>query len=314
MGSNKFHRSLNKGETWKALSDDLTNGAKEGDVPFGTLTVIHESPIHFGWICVGSDDGLLHVSKDGGQTWSNRSKGLPQGLWISEVMWSAHEENTLFATCNGYRDDHFNAYVYRSNDAGKTWERIGKNLPKEPVNCLILDSKNADLIFVGTDNGLYVSMDAGTEFMKMQGGLPEAPVHDLVIQDREDELVVATHGRSIWVANIKHLRETKNAPWLEAPENYALSSFNEPWNPWFKQDGPYLAFYVGAEKNGMGTVSLVDTDGSSLLSESLEYQKGPNELRWNLSKLVGTDIEPGTYMLKWQGADGIENTAEILIE
>ncbi|MEO0405279.1 MAG: glycosyl hydrolase, partial [Bacteroidota bacterium] len=202
MGSNHFHRSLDQGETWQKLGSDLTHGAKTGDVPYGTLTCIEESPNHFGWIAVGSDDGYIHISKDGGQNWTRISDNLPQHLWVSRLEWSVHNDEVIYVTLNGYRYDHFDAYVYKTENGGATWTRIGTDLPKEPVNALVEDTHNPNLLFVGTDHGLYCSMDQGSTFMKMQGGLPEGPVHDLVIQDTAEELVVATHGRSIWIAPI----------------------------------------------------------------------------------------------------------------
>ena len=200
--SNRFHRSLNKAENMETLTGDLTNGKKDGDIPFGTATTISESPLKFGLIYVGTDDGNIQVSKDGGYTFTLVSKKLPQGLYVSRVKASQYKLSRVYATLNGYRNDHFSAYVYVSEDFGDTWTAIGKNLPAGPVNVIIEDVKHEDILYVGTDNGLYTSFNQGVTFMNMSHNLPNVPIHDLVIQTRENELVVGTHGRSIFITKL----------------------------------------------------------------------------------------------------------------
>jgi photosystem II stability/assembly factor-like uncharacterized protein len=206
-GSNKFHRSLNKAENLQTLSGDLTNGKKEGDVPYGTLSTISESPIKFGLIYVGTDDGNIQVSKDGGYSFSLVSKKLPQGLYVTRVTASKFKEGRVYATLNGYRNDHFNAYVFVSEDYGQNWTTIGKNLPAEPVNVIIEDAIYEDVLYLGTDNGLYSSFDRGSSFMSMNHQLPNVAIHDLTIQTRENELVVGTHGRSIFICKLNELHK-----------------------------------------------------------------------------------------------------------
>lgn len=202
MGSNRFHRSLNKAENMETLSGDLTNGGKKGDVPYGTLSTIAESPLKFGLLYVGTDDGNIQLSKDGGYTWTKISEQLPQNLWVSRVTPSAFKEGRVYASLNGYRYDNFLPYLYVSEDYGTTWKQIGTDLPTEPINVVKEDPKNEQILYVGTDNGLYVSLNQGQSFMAMKGGLPRVPVHDIMIQQRENEIVVGTHGRSIYIAKL----------------------------------------------------------------------------------------------------------------
>jgi len=206
-GSNRFHRSMNKAETMETLTGDLTNGKKEGDIPFGTSTTISESPLKFGLIYIGTDDGNIQVSKDGGYTFALVSKKLPQGLYVSRVRASQYKLSRVYATLNGYRNDHFAAHVYVSEDYGETWTAIGKNLPAEPVNVIIEDPKQEDILYLGTDHGLYTSFNKGQSFMSMNHHLPNVPVHDLVIQVRENELVVGTHGRSIFITKLDDVQK-----------------------------------------------------------------------------------------------------------
>ncbi len=205
LGAQKLFRSLDKGAHWQAISGDLTKGGKKGNVPYGTLTTIHESPLKFGLIYVGTDDGLIWLTKDGGVNWQRISDSLPQNYWVSRVWASRFKEGSVFVALNGYRWDNFKALIYRSENYGRNWTQIGLNLPPEPVNVIKEDPVNEHIIYVGTDHGVYVSLDDGRNFMPFAKGLADAPVHDLVVQPREHDLVIATHGRSIYIANMNEV-------------------------------------------------------------------------------------------------------------
>lgn len=214
-GSNRFHRSMNKGENAQNLSGDLTGGRKEGNVPFGTLVALSESPLRFGLIYTGSDDGMIHVSKDGGYTWTPLHNKLPkqvQGLYVSRIIASRYAEGRVYATLNGYRNDHFNAYVFVSEDYGTTWRQICNDLPAEPVNVIREDPKQEQVLYIGTDHGLYVTLNRGTSSMAWMAGLPRVAVHDIAIQERENEIVLGTHGRSIYIAPIKEVQKLAAEP------------------------------------------------------------------------------------------------------
>ncbi|MEN9299095.1 MAG: hypothetical protein RLZZ429_1408 [Bacteroidota bacterium] len=207
-GSNKFHRSMNRGDSLVTMSADLTTNPKQGDVPFGTLTSISESPLRFGLIYVGSDDGNIQVSKDGGYTWTLINKKLPKGLYVSRVTASAFNESRVYVSLNGYRNDHFTAYVYVSDDYGNTWRQIMTDLPAEPVNVVKEDTEDGNIIYVGTDGGLYVSVNGGNSSMLWNKGMPSSvPVHDVVVHPRDGEIVVGTHGRSLYIAKLDELRK-----------------------------------------------------------------------------------------------------------
>ncbi|HMO88973.1 MAG TPA: hypothetical protein PKA69_07340 [Lacibacter sp.] len=209
-GSNRLYRSFNKGEQPQAMGPDLTGGRKEGNVPFGTLVALSESPLRFGLIYTGSDDGFIHVSRDGGYTWTALHTKLPkqvQGLYVSRLVASRYKEGRVYVTLNGYRNDHFNAYVFVSEDYGATWKQICNDLPAEPVNVIREDPKHAPLLYIGTDHGLYVSTDGGNSSMAWMAGLPRVAVHDIAIQERENEIVLGTHGRSIYIASLSAVQK-----------------------------------------------------------------------------------------------------------
>ena len=283
LGSNKLHRSMNQGTDWTTLSDDLTQGGKKGDVPYGTLATIDESPLQFGLLYVGSDDGLIHRSQDGGVTWDRLSDNLPANMWISRVEASSHDVNRVYATLNGYRYDHFKPYVYASDDQGDTWTSIAANLPDEPVNVVLEDPVNENVLYVGTDNGLYVSLDRGASYMPFAGSLPNVAVHDLKFQERENDLVVGTHGRSIYIGGMDQVQALTPAM-LESPLHvFPIASVrhSERWGTafanWMEPTVPSVDLYLYSAEAGDAVMEISDEDGRVLhRNESMALRKGVN--------------------------------------
>ena len=287
MGSNKIHRSFNQGKDWEIISGDLTKGGKTGDVPFGTLSAIHESPLKFGLLYAGSDDGLLHVSKDGGNNWTDISTTLPQDLWVARVQASQHEASRVYVALNGYRWDDFSSFVYVSEDYGTTWQRIGTDLPLEPVNVVKEDPKNPDLLYVGTDHGLYISLDRGKNFMTMMKNLPAAPVHDVVVHPRENELIAGTHGRSLYVANVEHVQQlvdsVLNQPIFvfEIEKVRYRGNWGNARSAWSeKAPEPDIEFPVFVNEAGKLKITVMAGD-ISLKSWETDVAKGLNYLEYH---------------------------------
>ncbi len=286
FASNRFHRSFDKGETFKTLSGDLTRGKKEGDVPFGTLTTIEESPTRFGLIYVGSDDGLIHISKDGGYSFT-KIMDKPN-LWVSGISPSTHSESTVYASLNAYRGDHFKPYLFVSNDYGQNWQTIGNDLPTEPINVVKEDPKNANILYVGTDNGLYISMDKGKTFMRGNGdGMPSVAIHDLVIHPRENELVVGTHGRSIYIADVKPLQAldsevlAKNIFINDLPS----ITYNQNWGRVFDkysepEERKYNITYY-AKSSGKTTIKIQTDKGLLLKTITDDAEAGLNYINFD---------------------------------
>ncbi|MCB0496863.1 MAG: glycosyl hydrolase [Cyclobacteriaceae bacterium] len=284
MGSNKFHRSMKQGDDWETLSGDLTQGGKKGNVPYGTITTISESPLRFGLIYIGTDDGLIQISKDGGYSWEVISDDLPQNQWISRVEASNYKEGRIYATLNGYRWDNFESMVYVSEDFGKNWTRIGKDLPFEPVNVIKEDPSNANLLFVGTDHAVYASLDRGEHFMLMDSKLPKVAVHDLVVKKDAHDLIIGTHGRSLFKVNIEHLQELDEA--LLSKPVFVFSLKNErysdrwgqtsSWNKWYGYNEPTLSVPLFVKEAGKATIQLKTEKGTLVGEETIETVKGLN--------------------------------------
>ena len=206
-GAHKIFKSADRGDNWECISPDLTTNPgpeRQGNIPFGTITSVSESPLKQGLIYVGTDDGNIQVTEDDGKTWKKLNKSLPD-KWVSRVRASRHDINTVYVTFTGYRDDDFQTYIYMSANAGKTWKPIAGNLPPEPVNVIVEDPRDPDILYIGTDLSAYVTVNCGEGWISLSNHLPTCAVYDLVIQERELDLVAGTHGRSIFVLDIEDI-------------------------------------------------------------------------------------------------------------
>lgn len=288
FGSNRFHRSMDQGDNFETLSGDLTKGGKKGDVSYGTLTTISESALRFGLIYVGSDDGLIHVSTDAGESWKKITENLPVNFWVSRVFASQHKEGRVYASLNGYRWDNFSPMVYVSEDYGANWKNISANLPSEPVNVIKEDPVNENILYVGTDHGVYISLDQGNSYMAMNGGLPAVPVHDLVIHPREKDLVLGTHGRSIFIADVEEVQALDQEILRKDIHIFPLEpvTYNQRWGSKWWEWGEYytpslsLPFFI----SGDGTVNLsVLKDEDVLFNLDLDMEKGINYYDYNVT-------------------------------
>ena len=199
-GMQYVFRSLDRGDTWERISPDLTTNdpATRGDIRYQTLFTISESPLKYGLVYAGTDDGRLWVTKDGGKAWQEITAGLAPGKWMSRVVASAYQLGTVYLSQNGKRDDDFTPYVWKSTDYGKTWTSLAKGIPVGPVNVLREDPVDENILYVGTDMGVYVTTDGGKTWMVLGGNLPTAYVHDLIVHPRDNIIVIATHGRGMW--------------------------------------------------------------------------------------------------------------------
>ena len=225
FGSQQVHKSTNRGESWTIISPDLTTNRKEwqnqhrtgGLTPdvtsaenFTTILAIAPSPIERGLIWAGTDDGRVHVTRDGGANWTSvegNIKGVPANTWVPEIKASRHHAGTAFVVMEDHRRSNWTPYVYRTTDFGKTWTSLATKDIWGFVHAIEQDPVDPDLLFIGTEFGLYVSTDAGRSWMKWKHGVPTVSVMGLAIQPREHDLVIGTHGRAAFVLDdIRPLR------------------------------------------------------------------------------------------------------------
>ncbi len=217
----KLFKSEDRGNSWEVISQDLSRNLDRNQMevmgkiwppeavwknvftsPFGTIVSLNESKLKEGLIAIGTDDGLIQVSEDSGKTWNKIEKfpGVPDMTYVSDVIFSQHEENTLYATFNNHKNGDFKAYVLKSTDLGKTWNPLHNSIPDRQVCWSIVeDHVNKDLLFLATELGLFCSLDGGKNWVALKGGVPTIAFRDLEIQTRENDLVAASFGRGFYI-------------------------------------------------------------------------------------------------------------------
>jgi len=325
FGSQYFYRSPNRGDSWEQLGGDLTRAMDRDKLPlmgktwgkdavarhagtadFGNISSIDESPLRKGLIYVGTDDGLIQVSRDGGATWTKveRFPGVPEMTYVSRVIASAHNEGTVYATFDNHRSNDFKAYVLKSTDYGKTWSSITSNLPSSSVQVIREHPRTPSLLFVGNEVGAYYSGNGGRTWSKLQYNLPTVPVHDIKIHARENDLVIGTHGRGIFIIDditpLERLAEAERSITYLFPVkastlfNYNNSipgglrgaaslgerSFSAP-NPPF---GTTLTYYVrdSLPKGRTLTLAIFDSTNKRIRDLTVNSRPGLHRATWDL--------------------------------
>ena len=203
-GFQYLFRSLDRGESWERISPDLSHnnpqwaGKLPYAIPYQAITAIAESPFKFGVVYAATDDGRAHVTRDGGATWTEITSGLPYNKHAWCLVASKYDPATVYIALVGRHDDDFAPYLFKSANFGKTWISIAANLPGGPANVIREDPKKKDVLYCGTDYGVYASVDGGRRWNCLGSGLPNAPVWDLQVHPRDNMLVIATNGRGMW--------------------------------------------------------------------------------------------------------------------
>jgi photosystem II stability/assembly factor-like uncharacterized protein len=319
VGANVFFKSVDRGDTWMA-SEDLTRQIDRetleimrvrGDQPmaskndgtsrYGTITTLAESPKMPGVIWVGTDDGTLQVSRDGGTSWTNLSDNVPGLTWkhqISRVEPSHFDAATCYLTIDGHRADDMNPYVFVTRDYGETWQALATGLPDGHVNVVREDPRNPDLLYLGTEHALYISLDGGGEWERFMNGLPTVRIDDLLIHPRENDLIVGTHGRSIWIIDDitplqqlseevlqsdVHLFDVRPAVlWKTDITEARRAGGSRRFSGQNPEPGTAIHYYLRSEP--AGDVSLLVTDINGEVVRTLEptLDAGINRVQWNL--------------------------------
>lgn len=303
FGSQFVHKSLDKGETWSIISPDLTtnNPEKQKQSESGGLTmdatgaenhttilVIEPSPIEKNMIWVGTDDGRVHTTQDGGQTWldvSKNLKGLPEGSWIPQIKASNKNKGEALLIANDYRRFNYTPYAYRTKNYGKSWTRIVDEKDVQSYTLSIIeDIEEPNLMFLGTDDGLYLSIDAGENWKKWTQGFPTVSVKDMVIHPREHDLIIGTFGRAAWVLDdIRPLRAIANSSTIlnkklhlfDPPTAY-LAAYQQATGSRFGAD----AMFNGTNrKRGAQLSYFINTKSKS--AKASVNEKGVNKIEWD---------------------------------
>ncbi|MDG1024024.1 MAG: hypothetical protein P8O72_08270 [Flavobacteriaceae bacterium] len=326
FGSQFVHKSKDKGLTWEVISPDLTTNDPEkqkqsesggitldatGAENHCTLLVIEPSPLQKDLLWTGSDDGRVHITLDGGENWTELTKNikqLPEGSWIAQIKASNKQAGTAFLVANDYRRFNYTPYVFKTKNYGKSWERIVDEKDVFGYTLSIVeDSETENLLFLGTDDGLYYSMNAGEKWTKFNAEVfPTVPTKDLIIHPREHDLIIGTFGRAIWVMDdIRPLREIAINPevldkklHLFNPPNAYLTKYQQPTGSRFGADAIYNAenrkygsmltyFYKVEDKKAKDSLSLKIYDDERLirtLKAKAPSETGFHRWYWNLTE------------------------------
>ena len=222
VAANKVFGSVDRGDSWALMSPDLTTNTDRNEMPimgimgnqvtlsrndgivsWPTIVSLAESPKMPGLYFTGTDDGVVSMSKDGAKTWqrlTDKMPGFPKWGYVSEVVPSKFDANTVYVTVDAHRENDFNTYIWVSTDMGASFRSLNANLKNEVVRTMLEDTKNADVLYLGTETGIFLSIDRGKNWRRLQGrNFPNVRVDEMVIHPRDNALIVGTHGRSIWI-------------------------------------------------------------------------------------------------------------------
>jgi len=348
FAGNRLFRSEDQGENWEALGGDLTRDLDGDALPImgkvwgedavqkdkftttlSVITALDESPLKEGLLFVGTDDGLVQISEDGGANWRRIESfpGVPAGSYVSDISASEHDARTVFVAINNYQRGDFKPYLLKSSDLGKTWNSIATSLPaRDFVWCIIEDLVRKDLLFAGTEFGLFFSVDAGDQWIPLEEGVLTIPFRDLAIHPREQNLVAATFGRGFYILDdLSPLRQLRDdgkeigdgyllAPrdaWVYPENGYAeavAGNFATP-NPVFGSRLTYFlpeALPAGNETRIM--LSIETANGFVVRKLAGPKEAGFHQLPWDLRTVgqntsdrrrrLGPLVDPGVYTLK----------------
>ena len=328
-GGQFLFRTTNRGDAWEKVSADLTRGPKEGPVTNSghTLSTIAESPVTAGVLWVGTDDGKLWLSKDGGKAWIDLSEtvpDVPNNRTISRIECSNTDAGTAYLAIDRHRNDDFKPYLYRTTDYGQTWKPLTRGLPDGAVVGVVRESsKNKNLLFAGTELGLYASLDAGKMWHHLnKTNLPgRVRVDDVVIHPRERELVIGTHGRGIWVMDIAMLEQLTDKALAAEGHLFDLKPVTifkeqkrekEPAKGFAARNPPRAIFvhYLLGPKGGAPEFKLLDPEGRLVLSGSGPVAGKPTP---GLRRLEVEVKEPGEYTITLRVGDYTE-TKKVLVK
>jgi photosystem II stability/assembly factor-like uncharacterized protein len=361
-GSQYVHKSTDRGESWETISPDLTTDdpERQRQLETGGLTIdnstaennatiyaISESPQDSQVVWTGSDDGYIHVTRDGGENWARVSDNiadLPAGLWVSSLNASLHAAGTVFVTIDGHRSGDMATYVFRTDDYGQTWRSLVGEGIKGYAWIIKQDPVNPELLYAGTEFGLYISLDGGQQWARFKENLPMVAVHDLVIHPTEHDLIIGTHGRGIYIVDDLTALRSLTAEILDSnvavlpsrPSPMVLSGFQD----WFGSDDEF----VGRNPSEAATIDywlkkrhlfgdlkieIYDADGKLITTLPGWKRRGLNRVGWPMRlkppkvppatalvpAFIGPRVPEGSYTFKLiKGKEILEGTVELVAD
>ncbi len=362
-GAQYLYKSNNRGDTWTRISPDLTTDdqkKQKQEVSGGltsdnssaenhcTIYTMNESPLDSLILWVGTDDGNLQVTTDGGQSWTNVTKniqGLPQATWCSYVEPGRHDKNRVYVTFDGHRTGDKTPYAYTSGDLGKTWKLLADTSIKAYCHVIKQDIVNPDLLFLGTESGLYISINGGAGWAHFSGNIPNVPVMDMLVHPRDRSLVIATHGRGVMIIDdltpLRKISEevlNSDLKFLETKdyisrEVIAGQGFNgdDEYSGQVPREAVQIVYYQ-KKRHVFGEMYLevFDKDHKMIQKLPAGTRKGINVVYWTIrmkppkvpvspqlegSSMIGPNYPAGEYAIKlYKGNEVFESKVRILFD
>ncbi|MGE5245785.1 MAG: VPS10 domain-containing protein [Betaproteobacteria bacterium] len=369
VGGDRLYISRDRGNTY-TRTIDLTNDIGRNDRPimgvagdkpmaskhdgaasYSNIVTISESPVLPGILWVGTNDGNLQVSRDGGTTWTNVAgnvPGVPRETHVSRVEAGHFDAGTCYVTFDGHRTDDMKPYVFVTHDFGQTWTSLAANLPMGNVNVIREDPVNKDLLFLGTEYSFYVSLDGGRSWKRFLNGLPTVRVDDILIHPRDHDLIVGTHGRSIWImdditplealagdkattSDVHLFSPRPGVQWIDDITLRRQMGGQKHFEGENAPRGTAISYYLKSPVSGDVTIAISDIDGKVLRELKGTNEAGINRVQWDLRGTPpkrpanlppgfgrgrapqGPPIDPGTYLVKLS-ASGKQYTTNVVIE
>ena len=320
-GAQVLLRSSDRGDTWEEISPDLTDNDKDkiagtGHIMYCTIVSIGESRLSERVIWVGTDDGRIHLTRNGGKSWKEFTAdlekiGMPHERWTARVAASRHKMGRAYVAKNGYRNDDMKPYLYATENYGKDWRDLSAGLPDYPINVVFEDHKNPNLLFVGNDIGVFYTLDRGKSWTQLNANLPPTVVRDLLVHPREGDLVIGTYGRGAWVGDISplqqmnedvtnsdfHLFDIEAKPQLNYSQqaqwgNYNIKGSNQLRTP-NEPNGLEIWYRFKSSSDDKAQLTVEDADGKVVHQRDLEVKKGLGKIYWNTMRAA-----PGEYKVK----------------
>ncbi len=318
LAGNRVFRLTDRAERWTAISPDLSTReltkmvtVGSGAETYGVVTTLSESPLAAGTLWAGTDDGKLWLTTDDGGAWSDLTASLPaaaKGQWIGRVEAGRHDAKVAYLAVDAHRTGNLAPLAWRTADAGKSWQSVAGNLPAQgPVRLVREDPRNPDLLYAGTEAGLFVSLDRGGSWAKVKG-LPTVPVDDLAVHERDRDVVIATHGRSLYVLDdVTALQELTPAvaakeihlfPPRPAFGRYLMQGWEESAgkavfrgeNP---PEGALLTFFLRDYSGDEVKLSVTNASGQPVANFKLPGTPGLNRVAWDLRLTKDVLVEYG---------------------
>ncbi|MEA1888061.1 MAG: hypothetical protein U9N72_12720 [Bacteroidota bacterium] len=310
--ANRLFKSTDRGDTWQAISPDLTLKEDESEKQNDKLTSFAVCENDPDLICTGSGRGELYITRNGGDTWKHISKDLP-AIRVNSIDISAFDRSTVYIALSPNDADR-NPYLYRSNDYGEIWKSINGNLPIEKTRCITEDPVRKGLLYAGTELGVYASLDDGVNWYSLNTGLPAVSVDDLLVHPRENELVIGTYGRGIYKMDISPLQNLNDTVLESDLHLFVINESRLPQqrdyhDDWYFETAKYPKFTFFTKTGGEVKLEIINEKGKIIKTITKDAVRGINEIKWDLVKTparyvtsaykTGTELyPPGSYTVR----------------